>query len=406
MNKETFISQPKYDNLSHKEKLRRWKQYQASVRSGRMPGRTRGTTMQMRQTRRGTLLESVLSPCAQEYFAAMTVPFALKQPACVPDLHALPSKKVRVKTRGLFSTGATGHGYCIVNTWANSNNSGAVAYSEAAWNPTLPPALPTSGAAGTFGVSQTKLPYTELQFQANGASPGVQARTVATALRIRYIGSEYTRSGQIVGIRHPDNETLRSLTFDDVKSFSTAKTFSNTKTWHYVMWRPGSPADYHFSPNPSDNDDGNATSSKLPLGFTVAGTMNSAGNPGPAPFEWELIRYVEYVGNIDNVTKSHVDINGMSHVRNSLPTKSTTNNPRGHFAKAIKTVEDSIGESLPAIGGGALAYKAATSAASEGGGILSTIEGALSSAAETAMSFLPEAGMVFEEAAPLALALI
>ncbi len=387
------MNRPKIRSLSRKEQEKRWRQHQAAKRSERNIG-TRNT--KIRAT--GELAQIHLSSCAQEYFLAQMAPFSLKSNACVPDLHSIPSKKVRVKTRFTFSTGADGNGFAVCCNWCNASGGSAFLASTsalAASSGVLPLGTPNVGF-----VTQPKLPYASADFQATGSTPGVQARTVAVGMRIRYIGPEIARSGQIVGIRHPDNETLVNLSYTNILSYSTSKTYKNDRRWTYVMWRPVRPEEYHFSADPETASDG--VNYKWETGFTITGTTNSSGTPGPAPFEAEVIRYVEYIGNIDNVTKSHVDIVGMSHIRNSLPVKSTTQKPGKMLQHAVKHIEDSIGESLPAAAAGALGYKhlfsseAASAEAAEGSSILDV----LGSFATDAVAALPEA---METLGPLAL---
>jgi hypothetical protein len=151
------------------------------------------------------------------------------------------------------------------------------------------------------------------------------------------------------------------------------------------MWRPTSPDDYEFSEFGAGSSGAVVLAAwpKYETGFGIIGTTGGSGSPGPASFEWEHIRYVEYIGNIDNITHSHVDVVGMSHIRNSLPSSSSTDNAHQHLSKAVKEVEDSIGESLPAAAGGAMAYKHfATGAAEEAPSILGSLEAAASSVAE------------------------
>jgi len=409
ISRQEFFDRPKIKNLPQKEKLRRWNQHRSSLRGEKKQaarGYTRNTQIRSRQTNRGMIAELALSPCAQEYLVAMHAPFSLKTPACVPDLHAVPSKKIRVKTRGVFSTGADGNGYIHLNPWQNCNDSTSAGFSLAA-TPTSSSFQPLFSAS-TGLLSEGKLPYASAQFKATTNNPGVLARTVAIGLRIRYIGAELARSGQITGLRHPDNLTLVGTTFDEAKSFSTAKTYHNKRQWIYAIWRPVRPTEYEFSQNPSWTEE--HASAHPSLGFALQGTTGSSGSPGPAPFEFEIIRYVEYIGNIDNISPSHVDLNGMSHVRNSIPAKSTTQQPHKTLLKAVNMIEEHAKEILPAMGaGGLLASAARTGASSSSGGFLTgmieSLETAAGSAFNSISSFLPGMATMGEvaEAAPLLL---
>ena len=167
----------------------------------------------------------MLSQCAQHYALALEAPFSYKGVACIPDLHGVPSKKLRVKSRGVFSTGVDGNGFLVADCWANSNDTSAVTASTAALVSSSAP-LPAF-SVGVSDLLQTKLPYASTQFAATSSDPAVEARTVAVGLRIRYLGTELARSGQITAVRHPDNSSLINIPYAQMKSFSTAKTFSN-----------------------------------------------------------------------------------------------------------------------------------------------------------------------------------
>lgn len=396
--KNQFMARKKIASLPAKEKNRRWEQYKASrVANRTRSGYSRNTSLKARKVGDGYLAEMHLTPCAKDYFLALNAPFSHRTIACVPDLHAIPSKKVRIKTRGNFTSGSAGNGFIMVNSWANANDTAAVYYSGSTYAPAEFPA--TLPPAGTTTIVQPKVPYTALSFANAGADPGVQARTVASALRIRYTGPALYKSGQIFALRQPDNQSLVNRTFSEVLSYSTCKTYRNKGEWITVMWRPTAPTDYEFSEFANGPGGLAVTPTAYPkyeMGFGIAGTTGSAGTPGPASFEFEHIRYVEYIGNIDNISRTHVDVVGMSHVRNAMEDKSSTDNSHSHFASAVKRVEDSIGESLPAAVGGGMAYKQfVAGAAEESPGILATLEAGATSALEMAAPVAEAIGGLF-----------
>lgn len=63
-----------------------------------------------------------------------------------------------------------------------------------------------------------------------------------------------------------------------------------------------------------------------------------------SPFEYEIIRYVEYIGTISNISKSHVDLVGMSDIRNSLPEKSVFADEKGTRLKLAKDLITTIAD--------------------------------------------------------------
>jgi hypothetical protein len=354
--RKQFFSRAKYSKLSMKEKEQRWQQYRSSQKLSQPPkGMTRSTRMKVKQTPKGKHTMSLgLSHCAANYLVTLTSPFGFHGEACIPDLHAVPSKKVRVKARGTFSTGANGEGSIVLSPWCNANTDDAFSFTLPTYvgGPTIPTILTV--VPGTGRAAFSKLPYGPTEFVANsGNSLGVRARTVATAIRIRYIGPELARSGQVIGFRHPDNNNVVGKTYDELRSLETSKTFSNKRQWIYANYVPTRPEEYRYSPNQCTASDGN--NYKWSLGFAITGTTTSVGTPGPAPFEWEAIKFVEFIGNIDNITRTHTDVTGMSHVRNSLPEKSVHDNLLASAKGVLTKVGHSLQEAAPIVGAGVLA---------------------------------------------------
>jgi hypothetical protein len=343
--KSQFLSDPKRSRLSQKEQEKRWKQYQASqvnTRANAARGRTRGTKLKVNQDGQ---LQIHLSHCARSYLQALMFGFSHKEVACIPDLHSVPSQKVRVKTRGTFSTGTTGFGWIVVSPHCTVNDGATLGFTDSTYglpfgSPILNPGVVVPGVGQGFAA---QLPWNSVNFEALTTN-GVQSRTVGSALRIRYIGSEMSRSGQIIGIRHLDNETLVALTASDLRAQSTAKTYQNSREWTYVAYRPVKPAEYEFSPFGCADADGPITAFKWPMGFFIEGTTNTTGSVGAAPFEYEYVQFVEYIGHIGNITKSHVDIVGMSDIRNSLPEKSTFDNERVAKLKLARDLVTTIAD--------------------------------------------------------------
>ncbi len=349
------MSSPKRQGLSKKEQEARWEQYRASKTTGRpRVNYTRNTKFRTRQVAGHLEGYLKLSHCATDYANALVMPFSLHKPACIPDLHGIPSKKIRVVNRGVFSTGTGGYGHIGMFPWCGSNNAADVIYSQN--NFALGETIVRSGV-GIGSTVNAKLPYPGSSW-ASTTTGGIRHRIVGAGLRIRYIGPESSRSGQIVGFRESDNEDTDGLTYDRMRQLETAETFRNSESWHYVMYRPVNPSEYEYSPNSCAPSDVGITSgtSYITQGFVITGTTDINGSPSPAPFEWETVRFIEYIGNIQSITRTHVDVQGMSHVRNGLPVKSTTANPINYVTHAARGIAKSLEETAPAIGAGALGY--------------------------------------------------
>jgi hypothetical protein len=405
MNREQFYSKKKIEHLSAKEKEKRWKQHRAAKTSARArPGYNRNTKIKVHTVDGKNYGSMRLTHCASEYANCLIMPFTLHKVACIPDLHAVPSKKLRIVLRGTFSTGTGGYGHLLQSPWCGAKDANQVNFTTASY--ALGETLFNVGAGMSAQVAG-KLPYGVLQWAGN-VTGGIKHRLVGSGLRIRYIGPESSRSGQIVAFREPDNDNLDTLTYNRVRELETSATFRNTGEWQYVMYRPAKPSEYEYSPNPcATNDIGlSAVSSYRTQGFTITGTTDINGNPSPAPFEYELVSFFEFIGNVSAVTRTHVDLTGMSHVRNALPVKSVTDAPIQYVKQAARAIGHSLAEAAPAVGAGALGAHLISGGTATGA---ATIE----EAAETTvplLEYLPqgiaEGGGFLAEAAEMAEAIL
>lgn len=337
LTRQEFYSKGKIQNLPLSEKRRRWQQYLATRQALSPARRNFSVTQVPTSANAGDAVATVFHhfpPCAIHYLQALEHPFGLTSAPCIPDLHSVPSKKIKCLTRFNFSTGTTGFGYCVGSPWCNAND-GWVALSTTSTYAGSN-AVQIAAFAGTTTQTSPKLPYPTTVFESTTKSPGVQARTVGYGLRVRYIGAELARSGQIIAMRHPDNETLVGLTSDEIKTYAETRTYPVTREWTYVHYRPVRPTEYEFSPDPCTAS--NSTNYRWNLGALITGTTTSSGTPGPAPFEAEIIQFVEYIGNVDNITRSHTDVTAMSHIRNHLRLDSATQNPVSNLLTSVTKI--------------------------------------------------------------------
>jgi hypothetical protein len=343
--KAEFLSSPKRAKLSRAQQEARWQQYVASQRGVR--GAVKLTSVNKSPAFVDPLTRAIIgtSECGIHYLQALTDPFAMKEAACIPDLHAIPSKKVLVKHRSTFSTGTNGAGYIVYNSQAKSNNDTIVMATDAS-NPLTPSTLLPNWAGGIMANvikhASVKLPYPNTEFQGDTADPGIMGRVVGTAIRVRYIGPELARGGQFVAFRHPDGYNVTGLSIDDWKSYMQCKTFPVDREWVYVMYAPVRPGDYQYSPNSATNATTASTSYQFNLGIAAINTTTSSGTPGPAPFEFEWVQIIEYLGKIDNISKTHVDVEAMSQIRNVTEQKSATRHPHKNTAKALVEIGENM----------------------------------------------------------------
>jgi hypothetical protein len=276
---------------------------------------------------------------------ALEDPFGLKKSptaACIPDLHAVPSKKTGALHRGNFSTGTAGYGFVLLKVHQKTNDvpvasEGAVTFSEAAWGGAAGSFLPTPSATPATGLSSIglpKLPYSNAEFAATAGVGGIQGRVVGAGLRIRYIGPELARGGQINAVRHPENNSLVGLTLAEIKTFTTSKSYPVDREWTYINYQPTEPDEYKYS-SQATTSNGIA---QWNMGFVITGTTTSTGTPGSAPFEFEVVQFIEYIGRINNITTTHVDVQAMSMIRNATEMHPSTRSPTARVLKSLTKI--------------------------------------------------------------------
>lgn len=260
----------------------------------------------------------VLSPCSVHYMQALVAPFGLNSEACIPDLHAVDSKKAKIVTRGTFETSSTtGVGWIIVNPWT-ADSSGPLGHITTS-SYTGTSATVITGGTGTLPFAGSKFPYPSSAWTNNVVSH----RIVGVGLRVRYSGIELYRGGRGVMLRMPENKDVYNYnSVDNLFSYSQAKTFPVTRDWITVAYKPVAPNEYEYSHIPQAAGD---TGARFSLAFGVTGTAGPTTNS--ALFEFEVVTFVEYVGEIDSISRSHSDVVGMSEIRNADMDDKPTRHP-------------------------------------------------------------------------------
>jgi hypothetical protein len=253
-----------------------------------------------------------------------------------------------------MSTGTNGYGFIIAQAQKRSNDTptesdGPIVFSLQNWTGAPGSAIPTPTITPTTGLIAQgieKLPYPTSVFEAVVGTGGVQARIVGAGLRIRFIGPELARGGQIMALRHPNSNTLHGLTQAQLLSYGNTKVYPVDREWTYVNYNPVRPNQYKYSGTAASSDPSSAQ--EWDMGFLITGTTTSTGAPGPAPFEWEYVTFIEYVGRIDNITRTHVDVQAMSMIRNSTETHPSTRNPKRRLLKSLTMIgSDHLKDAAP-----------------------------------------------------------
>lgn len=238
--------------------------------------------------------------CSTHYIQALFDPFSVSAGVCIPaDVFPLPSQKVKVFNRGTINLGTTGFGFiglaptpwsdlqCITATTSTSVGNAATLFGAY-----------TNLGSGSF----SQLPYTNADRLANS----VQARVVASGLRVRYAGTENNRQGLYVALEEQDHaDTLAGLSFNTARTTPQAGTMrpSGDGSWDQTVCLSGpmSPQEFEF------------TTLQYPINNLTTGTAISPlvicmqGGAGDA-IEYEAVIHIEYIGSkIPGKTASHAD---------------------------------------------------------------------------------------------------
>lgn len=161
----------------------------------------------------------------------------------------------------------------------------------------------TSGTGIVFG-NMSRMPYST---SALTSATGPRFRIAAIGFRIRYTGKLMDRGGSMILVRHPDNEDLTNMTYDQIVGLNNSVRVPVTDRWSTVNWLPVNAHDQAF-------DKYTTGLSKHSLGAFIAGPV-----PG-ATFDIEIMAFHEYIGSSLMTTPSHSDSTGIAAIRNSLPT--------------------------------------------------------------------------------------
>jgi len=337
MSKQQFMNKPTIKNLSSAEKERRWAQHRANKGQNFTVSRPPPTVEEPNPI---AAVTHTFPSCAVHYLQALENPFTLEHPACIPDLHSVPSKKIRAIARSTFSTGINGDACAIlcphtkVSTGVSYITTTSVFPSTGGLT-----VVPVPGGVGITGNAIAKLPYSGTAFAAF-TTGGIEGRVVGCGIRIRYTGREIDRAGQIVAFRDPDNENVASIkTFQQLRDLESSQTFDVSREWTYCHYKPCRPDEYEYSRNGETSGVEpipGGISCRLSMGFLIVGAVPSTG------FECEVVTFIEYVGNIDNVSHTHSDITSMSQIRNATPMPVGTQNPHLTLLKSVHKIGKGI----------------------------------------------------------------
>lgn len=276
-----------------------------------------------------------IQPCTKHYISALTNPFDLRTLPCIPDLHSIPTRKIKCITRGTMEVGSQGVGFILMNPHnvlpaphaLGTDTTAAILHSQASFAGIAAiSAYPTSTPGGVVALGQAQMPYADTQYEYlwyNGTknTRGLSVRPVGVGIRARYIGTTLNQSGRMILARHPDNGDFSGTGSAQLLAYQTINSVPVSRQWQTVCYKPTSSSDYEFSGNPITSSE-----NQKEVVATVANSLKFCtfnmcilveGAVPSSAFEFEVVSFYEIAGATDATTKSHTDLMGLSAVRNS-----------------------------------------------------------------------------------------
>jgi len=247
-----------------------------------------------------------LGGCSVEYGRSLVNPFT-GPVACVPTYPVSKTRKVRTFARGTFQTSATnGFGYIVADpSRALTNDAPCVVGSNSA-------STQTSMDWTVVGQNVQFLSNSEYGFASIGDSPTqIEYKQVSAGLKVRYIGTELDRGGQIIGLQDQNHASVFQRNISSVDGEETSRRFAIDRKWKRVLFRPleGSDLDFldalsTYTPGPTD------------MSFFMCFVIQAPNVTTSLSFEFEFFANFEVIGrNVRGLTTSHVDPVGAAAVQ-------------------------------------------------------------------------------------------
>jgi len=181
--------------------------------------------------------------------------------------------------------------------------------------------------AGSNVPQYSNSPYVLANFGQNG----LQGRVVSAGLRIRYIGTELNRGGEIVGLQHPSHSGLNGYTVPLMNAYKETARLPVIRPWTTLLYRPVETTDLNFNIGLAP------AGQQFFMGFIINSATSVAS---PASYENEFFSNLELQGAaVQNKKPSHVDVVGHGAVNAITNMSDTLHSPHqldsGSVAKAI-----------------------------------------------------------------------
>lgn len=299
------------------------------VPKNKKQGKKKNMNKNKRNLARARASQFRLSSCADGYLHVIANPFDMEGDFCIPDEWEIPSKKIKCLDRGYITAGAGGLGFLIASPKGATNSSVCQSVTVGSYAKNFVSFLATDGVLGT-AVSQ--FPYSSTDMTGGNLA----VRLVACGMKVRYIGTELNRSGQLVIVRLPNANsalnTFNGKTASQLASIQGSVTRPVVKRWEGLFFVPMESDDFDYITSDSAIDNAGRAA--------TMGIFWSGGAPD-TQMEFEIVRFYEVIArngfSIDNVTKSDSDTVGLSAVKNAV-TNNVVTPSEGTYQKFLSYI--------------------------------------------------------------------
>lgn len=292
------------------------------------------------------------SECAMMYGASLANPFTGPM-ACIPDYPVLKSRRVRYFVRGSFNVSTTSGVGGLVYTpegLVANDNPGVYFSAIANVNSTTPdPSL---------GTPNTPLSATSnSEFTTSEIGSSLSYRVVSSGVRIRYIGTELNRGGQVICLAAPNHETLSGFTEAQLLSYDFGTKLPVDRRWINLVYHPVDGNDLAFQATipTAANAQGYGWNYMAILVLAPGGLTTPS-----CPMEFEVYTNFELVGKLARgIQNSEADpagfaaVNTASSSSNELATPFVSNNPGAISGKFLdlamrfySDINQAVGQSM------------------------------------------------------------
>jgi hypothetical protein len=307
----------------------------------------------------GSYTKVRLSDCAMHYATALMNPFViLNGDVCIPDMIAVPSQKLRVRSEGTMTVGSSGVGWVAFNPWYAIANNGVNtsstltapvvftlgAYSAADYTMSLP-------IGTTNGIGQSNSIYNSANFTTSDTVDYYRAyRLVAAGLKVTYIGDNFNNAGRVVLVRWPDNFPGNGIPADGSMNGSALLSIpqsgwapAGSRRDHSVCYSPLTPVDFEYQGY------GSYISHPTVANYQLLAYIDGGSTAVQQAFGFEAIAYYEIIGGTVPTTISSCDPVAMGNVVSKIPATVPLDPPATNARNLIAETIRGIAETTSAV---------------------------------------------------------